>query len=65
MAVKLYKPTSPGRRIHSVTDYSVLSKKKKAPKSLILSKGNSAGRNNSGKITVRHRGGGFKTKLGL
>lgn len=60
MAVKLYKPTSAGRRIHSVTDYSVLDKRAKTPKSLIMSKGKSGGRNFSGKITVRHRGGGFK-----
>lgn len=63
MAVKIYKPTSPGRRIHSVTDYSVLSKKEKTPKSLVFAKGNNAGRNNSGKITVRHRGGGFRKKV--
>lgn len=60
MAVKIYKPTSNGRRIHSVTDYSVLSKNSKTPKNLLLSKSKNAGRNNSGKITVRHRGGGFK-----
>jgi large subunit ribosomal protein L2 len=58
MAVKLYKPTSPGRRIQSVTDYSVLHKKHKTPKGLIVSKAKPAGRNNSGKITVRHQGGG-------
>ena len=60
MAVKLYKPTSAGRRIHSVTDYSVLSKNAKTPRSLLAYKSKNAGRNNSGKITVRHRGGGFR-----
>jgi len=60
MAVKIYKPTSPGRRLHSVTDYSVLYKKHKSPKFLLKAKGKSAGRNNSGKITVRHHGGGFR-----
>jgi large subunit ribosomal protein L2 len=60
MAVKQYKPTSNGRRIHSVTDYSVLQKEHKTPKHLKLSKAKSAGRNFSGKITVRHRGGGYK-----
>lgn len=65
MAVKLYKPTSPGRRIHSVTDYSVLRKKVKTPKSLISSKARPAGRNNSGKITVRHQGGGARRKSRL
>jgi len=58
MAVKLYKPTSAGRRIHSVTDYSVLRKTKKSPKNLVVSKAKPAGRNFSGKITVRHQGGG-------
>jgi large subunit ribosomal protein L2 len=61
MAIKIYKPTSNGRRIHSVIDYrKVTSKAAKAPRNLISSKGKNAGRNNSGKITVRHRGGGFK-----
>ena len=65
MAVKIYKPTSAGRRIHSVTDYSVLSKKAKTPKGLVFGKARSAGRNNSGKITVRHRGGGARKKIRL
>jgi large subunit ribosomal protein L2 len=63
MAVKLYKPTSPGRRISSVTDYSVLDKREKTPKHLVVSKQKHAGRNNSGKITVRHHGGGSKKKV--
>jgi large subunit ribosomal protein L2 len=61
--VKVYKPTSPGRRLHSVTDYSVLTKKVKAHKSLVVSKRKQAGRNNSGKITVRHQGGGARKKI--
>lgn len=60
MAIKIYKPTSAGRRIHSVTDYSVLSKRVKTPRSLIVSKKEQAGRNNQGKITIRHQGGGHK-----
>lgn len=65
MAVKLYKPTSAGRRIQSVTDYSVLDKRRKTPKGLIISKAKPAGRNHSGKITVRHQGGGAirKTRI--
>ena len=63
MAVKLYKPTSPGRRIMSVTDYSVLDARRAPTKSLIKSKRGQAGRNNSGKITVRHRGGGARKKI--
>lgn len=65
MSIRIYKPTSPGRRIHSVTDYSVLKKNHKTPKGLIFSKGKKAGRNNSGKITVRHQGGGFRKKVRL
>jgi large subunit ribosomal protein L2 len=63
MAIKHYKPTSAGRRLHSVTDYSVLNKRVKTPKSLVLSKSKSAGRNNQGKITIRHIGGGHKQKV--
>lgn len=63
--VKLYKPTTPGRRLASVTDYSVLDKRAKTPKGLIFSKSRSAGRNNSGKITVRHHGGGARKKIRL
>jgi large subunit ribosomal protein L2 len=55
MAIKIYKPTSPGRRIHSVTDYSVLTRNVKSPRGLVMSKQNSAGRNNQGKITIRHQ----------
>src|SRR3989344_9442551 len=61
MAIKIYKPTSAGRRLHSVTDYSVLYKKTKAPRKLLISLRKSAGRNNQGKITIRHRGGGHKS----
>lgn len=64
MAVKIYKPTTPARRQTSVIDYAkVLDKKEKTPKSLLMSKGKKAGRNNSGKITVRHRGGGANKKV--
>ncbi|OGE76239.1 MAG: 50S ribosomal protein L2 [Candidatus Doudnabacteria bacterium RIFCSPHIGHO2_02_FULL_48_21] len=60
MAIKIYKPTTAGRRKHSVTDYSVLTAESRAPRSLLVSKKRSGGRNNAGKITVRHIGGGFK-----
>ncbi|MDO8490270.1 MAG: 50S ribosomal protein L2 [bacterium] len=62
MAVKLYKPTSPGRRKSSVADFSDLTKKE-PEKSLICIKKKTSGRNNQGKITVRHRGGGVKRYL--
>ena len=53
MAIKKYKPTTPGRRGMTVTDYSVLSKVD-PERSLLESKKKHAGRNNTGKITVRH-----------
>ena len=61
MSVKVYKPTTNGRRGMSVADYSVLSKV--APeKSLLTTLKKSAGRNSYGRITVRHRGGGNRKK---
>jgi large subunit ribosomal protein L2 len=63
MAIKIYKPTSPGRRIHSVTDYSVLRKQVRTPNALIISKKKTGGRNNRGLITTRHQGGGHKQRI--
>ena len=61
MAIKRYKPTTPGRRDMTSTDYSGLSKV--APeKSLLDVIKNNAGRNNTGRITVRHQGGGNRKK---
>ena len=61
MAIKNYKPTTPGRRGMSVVDYTVLSKV--APeKSLLAPKSKKAGRNSYGRITIRHRGGGNRQK---
>jgi large subunit ribosomal protein L2 len=59
MAIKSYKPTTPGRRHASVVITSHLTKKR-PEKRLLLTKKQAAGRNNQGKITVRHRGGGHK-----
>ncbi len=60
MAIKTYKPTSPARRQMSVavTELS----KVKPEKALLAKRKNHAGRNNKGRITVRHRGGGVKRK---
>jgi large subunit ribosomal protein L2 len=59
MAIKIYKPTSPARRATSVIKRENISKV--APeKSLIFHKKRAAGRNSSGKITVRHQGGGAR-----
>ena len=61
MAIKSYKPTTSSRRQMTVTDYSELSKV--APeKSLLAPLKNKSGRNSYGRITVRHRGGGNRTK---
>ena len=61
MAMKNYKPTTPGHRGMSVIDYSDLSKV--APeKSLLAPKSKNAGRNSYGRITIRHRGGGNRQK---
>lgn len=59
MAVKVYKPTTPGRRKSSVQDFSDITSRR-AVKSLIKPLNKRSGRNNQGKITVRHRGGGAK-----
>jgi len=59
MAIKLYNPTTPARRGMTTEDYSEITTRKPL-KSLIKSKKQNAGRNNTGRITVRHRGGGVK-----
>ena len=64
MAIKNYNPTSPGRRGASVLDYSEITTNK-PQKALLVSKKHSAGRNAQGKITIRRRGGGNKTKIRL
>ena len=61
MAIKFYNPTTPGRRDMSTIDYSGLSKV--APeRSLLEPMKKHSGRNSYGRITVRHRGGGNRTK---
>ena len=61
MSIKVYKPTTNGRRNMSVTDYSELSKV--APeRSLLAPLKKNAGRNSYGRITVRHKGGGNRRK---
>lgn len=59
MAVKKYKPTTPGRRHATVSDFSVLTKKR-PEKSLTRPLKRDAGRNVNGRITRRHSGGGHK-----
>ena len=61
MAIRVYKPTSAARRFMSVLTYEEITKKT-PEKSLIEYLKKNAGRNNQGKITVRHQGGGNKIK---
>jgi large subunit ribosomal protein L2 len=61
MAIKRYKPTSPARRFMTVSAYAELTGDK-PEKSLMHDKRKSGGRNNQGKISVRHIGGGNKIK---
>lgn len=59
MPIKAYNPTTPGRRGMTSQDLSDITTRKPL-KSLVKSKKQNAGRNNTGRITVRHRGGGVK-----
>lgn len=61
MAVKKRKPTSPGRRFQTVSDFSEITTDK-PEKSLIAKKGKTGGRNTYGRVTSRHRGGGHKQR---
>jgi len=61
MAVKRYKPTSPGRRFASVSDFAEITKKE-PEKTLLAPVKYKAGRNNKGRITTRHKGGRQKRK---
>lgn len=62
MALKTYRPTSPGRRGMTGSTFEELTKSK-PEKSLLLPLKKKAGRSNQGRITVRHRGGGAKRRL--
>ncbi len=61
MAVKRYKPTSPARRLMTVPAYGEIAKAK-PERALLEDQRKSGGRNNAGRITVRHIGGGNKRK---
>ncbi|MBX3411784.1 MAG: 50S ribosomal protein L2 [Pirellulales bacterium] len=60
MGIRRYNPTSPGRRGASVSDFAEITKGARPEKSLLVPKRKTGGRNNQGKITARHRGGGHK-----
>ncbi|RLC95899.1 MAG: 50S ribosomal protein L2 [Chloroflexi bacterium] len=62
MPLKVYKPTSPGRRGMTGSSFEEITKKK-PEKGLLVPLKKKGGRNNQGKVTVRHRGGGAKRML--
>ena len=62
MGIKQYKPTSPGRRGASGHSFEEITRKR-PEKSLLAPLSKKAGRNNQGRISVRHRGGGHKRRL--
>lgn len=64
MAIKTYKPTSPGRRASSVSSFEEITTTL-PERSLVVSLKKNAGRNFRGKITIRHRGGGSRRKYRL
>lgn len=59
MAIKIYNPTSPGRREMTGVDFSILTRSE-PEKSLTKGKKRTSARNNRGRITTRHQGGGHK-----
>ena len=61
MGVKKLKPTSPGRRFQTVSDFDTITRST-PEKSLLAPKTRSSGRNSYGRITSRHRGGGHKRR---
>ena len=63
MGIRRYRPTSPGRRGASVSDYADLTPGYKVEEKLLVPKKRHGGRNNQGVITIRHRGGGHKRML--
>ncbi|HEX5547879.1 MAG TPA: 50S ribosomal protein L2 [Ktedonobacterales bacterium] len=61
MPIRVYKPTSPGRRAMSVSTFDEITRSR-PERSLVAKKNSRAGRNNEGHITARHRGGGVKRR---
>ena len=59
MAIRKRKPTSPGRRFQSVSDFAEITKDR-PERSLVVPRPSTGGRNSYGRKTARHRGGGHK-----
>ena len=64
MGLKRYKPTSPGRRFQTVSDFADITRST-PEKSLLAPLHKTGGRNNNGRITTRHQGGGHKRQYRL
>ena len=64
MGIKTYSPYTPSRRHMTGSDFKEITASK-PEKSLVVSLKKNSGRNNQGKITVRHQGGGYRTKYRL
>ena len=64
MAIISRKPTSPGRRFQTATDFAEITRSE-PEKSLLVPLKKSGGRNNNGRVTARHRGGGHKRQYRL
>src|SRR5690349_22581771 len=64
MGIRKYKPTTPGRRGSSVADFTEITRST-PEKSLVRPLPKKGGRNNTGKITTRHKGGGHKRQYRL
>ena len=64
MGIRKYKPTTPGRRGASVADFAEVTRSR-PEKSLLRPLHKTGGRNNTGRITTRHRGGGHKRQYRL
>ena len=62
MALRILKPITPGTRFYSVSSFNEVTPGAQPEKSLLAPKKKSGGRNNTGRITSRHRGGGHKQK---
>ena len=64
MAIRIYKPNTPGTRNYSVSSFTEITKSS-PEKSLTVPNHRVRGRNNRGVITIRHRGGGHKRRYRL
>ena len=62
MPTKKFRPTSPGRRFMEISDFAEVTKGNAPEKSLTAGIKKTGGRNNNGRITTRHRGGGHKRR---